>query len=143
MADIAIINDIKINEKLNDEDRYSNKNNNNSIEKLDNQYKSDNSEDKNINSKTNFSETELRKDCQKDENQKKNSNLYSIANTTTKKSNNYDTKKNSALKEKLKKIFMVRENGKYEYNKQEIPENLKYHSDSDSSEISELRNSKN
>ena len=71
MADIAIINDIKINEKLNDEDRYSNKNNNNSIEKLDNQYKSDNSEDKNINSKTNFSETELRKDCQKDENQKK------------------------------------------------------------------------
>ena len=38
---------------------------------------------------------------------------------------------------------MVREKGKYEYNKQEIPENLKYHSDdSDSSEISELRKSK-
>ena len=37
---------------------------------------------------------------------------------------------------------MVREKGKYEYNKQEIPEILKYNSDSDSSEISELRNSK-
>ena len=142
MADIAIINDVKTIENLNDEESYNNKNNNNSIEKLDNQYNSDNSEDKNINSKTNFTEIELKNNCQNEENLKKKSNIYSLANTTTKKSNNYDTKKNSVLQEKLKKIFMVREKGKFEYNKQEIPENLKYHSDSDSSEISELRNSK-
>ena len=142
MADIAIINDIKNNENLNDKESYYNKNSNNSLEKLDNQYKSDNSEDKDINSKTNFSEIDLKKEYQNEENCEKNSNLYLLANNTKKKSNNYDTKKNSALQEKLKKIFMVREKGKYEYNKQEIPENLKYHSDSDSSEISELRNSK-
>ena len=47
------------------------------------------------------------------------------------------------LQKKLKFIFNeVREKGKYEYNKQEIPENLKYHSDeSDSSEMSGMKKS--
>ena len=47
------------------------------------------------------------------------------------------------LQKKLKFIFNeVRETGKYEYNKQEIPENLKYHSDeSDSSEVSGTKKS--
>ena len=59
-----------------------------------------------------------------------------------------DSKKNKSTKElelqkKLKFIFNeVREKGKYEYNKQEIPENLKYHSDeSDSSEVSGMKKS--
>ena len=56
--------------------------------------------------------------------------------------NNNNSKKTSELQNKLKKIFAVREMGKYEYNKQEIPEYLKYHSDdSDSSEISGLKKS--
>ena len=47
------------------------------------------------------------------------------------------------LQKKLKFIVNeVREKGKYEYNKQEIPENLKYHSDeSDSSEMSGVKKS--
>ena len=54
---------------------------------------------------------------------------------------NNDTK-TSELQSKLKKIFAVREMGKYEYNKQEIPEYLKYHSDdSESSEISGFKKS--
>ena len=37
----------------------------------------------------------------------------------------------------------MREKGKYEYNKQEIPENLKYHSDESDSSFSKTNNSKN
>ena len=56
---------------------------------------------------------------------------------------NAKSDKQLELQKKLKFIFNeVREKGKYEYNKQEIPENLKYHSDeSDSSEISGMRKS--
>ena len=137
MAEVALINDIELIEKLNDGKKNNKRNNNNSLEKLENQYKTKNSEDIYNNSKTinneKFKDNEI---C------RKNSNLHSVANTTTKKDNNCNTKKSSVLQEKLKKIFMSREKGKYEYNKQEIPENLKYHSDSDSSELSELRNSK-
>ena len=44
--------------------------------------------------------------------------------------------KQTELQKKLKFIFNeVREKGKYEYNKQEIPENLKYHSDESDSSI--------
>ena len=63
-----------------------------------------------------------------------------------KKEKEIKTDKNSKqleLQKKLKFIFNeVREKGKYEYNKQEIPENLKYHSDeSDSSEVSGMKKS--
>ena len=52
-------------------------------------------------------------------------------------------KDNLALQEKLKKIFMNRDKLKFQYTKQDIPDNLKYHSDdSDSSDISGLRKSK-
>ena len=52
-------------------------------------------------------------------------------------------KDKSALQEKLKKIFMNRDKLKFQYTKQEIPDNLKYHSDdSESSDISGLRKSK-
>ena len=48
------------------------------------------------------------------------------------------------LQKKLKFIVNeVREKGKYEYNKQEIPENLKYHSDESDSSFSKTNNSKN
>ena len=53
------------------------------------------------------------------------------------KNNNLRTEKQIEIQKKLKHIFNeVRAKGKYEYNKQEIPEHLKYHSDSDSSELS-------
>ena len=52
-------------------------------------------------------------------------------------------KDNVELQEKLKKIFMNRDKLKFQYTKQDIPDNLKYHSDdSDSSDISGLRKSK-
>ena len=50
-------------------------------------------------------------------------------------------KNNSSIQEKLRKIFMNRDKLKYQYTKQDIPENLKYNSDdSESSEISGLKN---
>ena len=56
---------------------------------------------------------------------------------------NSPQKDNLALQEKLKKIFMNRDKLKFQYTKQDIPDNLKYHSDdSDSSEVSGLRKSK-
>ena len=52
-------------------------------------------------------------------------------------------KDNSTLQEKLKKIFMNRDKVKFQYTKQDIPDNLKYHSDdSESSDISGLKKSK-
>ena len=51
--------------------------------------------------------------------------------------------KQLALQKKLKFIVNeVREKGKYEYNKQEIPENLKYHSDESDSSLSRTLNNK-
>ena len=62
------------------------------------------------------------------------------------KNNLENTKKDKQieLQKKLKFIFNeVREKGKYEYNKQEIPDNLKYHSDeSESSHMSNVKRPK-
>ena len=56
--------------------------------------------------------------------------------------NNNKNEKQLEIQKKLKYIFNeVRAKGKYEYNKQEIPEHLKYHSDSDSSEMSKTQQS--
>ena len=139
MSEVDIINDAKIIEKQSEGEIYNNDKDNNFNEKLDNKYKLNISEDKDINSKTVFTETSIKNNSKNDEKYENNLNSYAV---TTSKKNNGNSNKNTVLQEKLKKIFMVREKGKYEYNKQDIPENLKYHSDSDSSEISELRNSK-
>ena len=60
------------------------------------------------------------------------------------KENNIPQKeKQLELQKKLKFIVNeVREKGKYEYNKQEIPENLKYHSDESDSSLSKTLNNK-
>ena len=60
-----------------------------------------------------------------------------MAYTTVKKNNEkkFNIKTNTVLQEKLKKIFLCREKRKYEYNKQDLPENLKYHSDSTNSDL--------
>ena len=59
-----------------------------------------------------------------------------------KNNNILKTEKQLEIQKKLKHIFHeVRAKGKYEYNKQEIPEHLKYHSDSDSSEFSKNKKS--
>ena len=134
MAEKTIINDMKICEKQKDIESFDSKKNNNSLEKIDSQYKSDQSENISTNLKTINTEMENKSNLKMEEHIENKNNLLPGTNTTSKKS--------AVLQEKLKKIFMVREKGKYEYNKQEIPEKLKYHSDSDSSEISELRNSK-
>ena len=65
-------------------------------------------------------------------------------NTIEKSQNDNSTvKTNTALQEKLKKIFMNRDKVKFQYEKQDIPDNLKYHSDeSETSENEELRKSK-
>ena len=139
MSEVDIINDAKIIEKQSEGEICNNDKDNNFNEKLDNKYKLNISEDKDINSKTVFTETSIKNNSKNDEKYENNLNSYAV---TTSKKNNGNSNKNIVLQEKLKKIFMVREKGKYEYNKQDIPENLKYHSDSDSSEISELRNSK-
>ena len=107
--------------------------------------------------------TKGRKRCERieksesEESNDKNNNSIEKENFNEKKSNkskkNYEDNKNDLkspknekqleLQKKLKFIFNeVREKGKYEYNKQEIPENLKYHSDeSDSSEVSGTKKS--
>ena len=78
----------------------------------------------------------------KDTNKSKyNGNVF---NTINQKDISGTTQKDkSALQEKLKKIFMNRDKLKFQYTKQDIPDNLKYHSDeSESSDISGLRKSK-
>ena len=129
MAEKQIINDMKICEKQKEEESFNNQKHNNSLEKIDNH-----SVDNNTNIKTIDKEREKKNISEIGGESGEKNELYMAANTTT--------KKNNILQEKLKKIFMVREKVKYEYNKQEIPENLKYHSDSDSSELSELKNNK-
>ena len=93
-----------------------------------------------------------------DEDNEKNNNINEIEDTSQNKNseknteieevkNNLKNTKNEKqieLQKKLKFIFNeVREKGKYEYNKQEIPENLKYHSDeSESSHVSNAKRPK-
>ena len=110
---------------------------------------SENEENKNINDNNNMRETD--KDQVKDNENNEESN-----NRKTKYNNNnkFKTlernditsppKDNLVLQEKLKKIFMNRDKVNYQYIKQDIPDSLKYNSDdSDSSEFSQLRKSKN
>ena len=67
-----------------------------------------------------------------------------MAYTTVKKNNEkkFNIKTNTVLQEKLKKIFLCREKRKYEYNKQDLPENLKYHSDSTNSDLEKIEKEK-
>ena len=76
--------------------------------------------------------------------QKYEFNIYNtIDRNQINQSDNIPAKNNTALQEKLKKIFMNRDKVKFQYAKQEIPDNLKYHSDeSEVSEDDELRKSK-
>ena len=64
-------------------------------------------------------------------------------NINNKNNDNLANKSNTTLQEKLKKIFINRDKVKFQYAKQDIPDNLKYHSDeSETSENEELRKSK-
>ena len=81
------------------------------------------------------------------ENQKQNydyNNKYkTIDRNINGQNNNIPAKNKTALQEKLKKIFMNRDKVKFQYAKQDIPDNLKYNSDeSDDSENDLLRKSK-
>jgi hypothetical protein len=62
---------------------------------------------------------------------------------TIDKNNNFSSPfKDNLLQEKLKKIFINRDRSKFQYTKQEIPDNLKYHSDDSDSSESGLRKSR-
>ena len=67
-----------------------------------------------------------------------------MAYTTVKKKieKKFNIKTNTVLQEKLKKIFLCREKRKYEYNKQDLPENLKYHRDSTNSDLEKIEKEK-
>ena len=52
---------------------------------------------------------------------------------------NQNSIKSNKLQEKLKKIFLEREKAKYKYNKQLIPEQLKYHSDDEESNLGDKK----
>ena len=71
-------------------------------------------------------------------------NKFNTIDRSQNNKNDDSTIKNkTALQEKLKKIFMNRDKVKFQYAKQDIPDNLKYHSDeSEESENNELRKSK-
>ena len=127
MAEVKSINDMGKNNNLNNEENFLSKKEFNTVVKI----KSHEST-KNLNSKG----TELDNNIMKIDNKENIDSENMIANTEIKKNNEkkFNFKTNSVLQEKLKKIFLVREKRKFEYNKQEIPENLKYHSDSTSSE---------
>ena len=134
MAEVEIINDISKKNKLKDDENFLSKKDFTIIEKIDaNKYK-DNLDSKNDNLNMNITSVENKENID-------DTNI--IANTEVKNNDKkFNIKTNSVLQEKLKKIFLDREKRKFEYNKQEIPENLKYHSDSTSSD-KEMKNENN
>ena len=99
----------------------------------------DNSDSDEDNEKKNSSSKKENSNENRDsENSDENQEIEEIKNNKNEKND-----KQIELQKKLKFIVNeVREKGKYEYNKQEIPENLKYHSDeSDSSQVSNTKKS--
>ena len=56
---------------------------------------------------------------------------------------NQNSIKSNKLQEKLKKIFLEREKAKYKYNKQLIPEQLKYNSDDEESNLGDKKDNNN
>ena len=70
-------------------------------------------------------------------NEDEESNIYNNGENGEYKTFMTEKSKKQEITKKLKHIFNdVREKGKFEYKKQELPEHLKYHTDSDSSEYS-------
>ena len=104
----------------------------------------DNSENRNT-PKPKIENDESKKEEETNNNQKYeyNNKYKTIDNSQNKQDDNMKVKTNTELQEKLKKIFMNRDKVKFQYAKQDIPDNLKYHSDeSELSDNDELRKSK-
>ena len=114
-----------INKELDEDEEFQNKEKNISIPRIQNE--------------------ELK---EKDKTELLNENLksqYLKNKFNTLESNNIEaiSSKDSTALDKLKKIFLNRDKLKFQYSKQDIPDNLKYHSDdSETSEVSGLRKSK-
>ena len=137
MEELKIINDIEKNNNLNENENFLSKKEIKRVEKIEIDKNKYNLE---------LKESTLNMNINTLENKENIDNRNIIANTDIKKNNEkkFDIKTNSVLQEKLKKIFKVREKRKFEYNKQEIPENLKYNSESSNSDIKkEKENKKN
>ena len=139
------INNINEEYNINSPDRQSKKNSRRKRKELIN---NDSDNDENNNKQININ-TDIKKNKTDEENKENLENIQKSKyennrfNTIDKRDEKSQKRDNSALQEKLKKIFMNRDKLKFQYNKQDIPDNLKYHSDdSESSEISGLRKSK-
>ena len=104
---------------------------------------SDNDENKNENNNVINNNNKNNIEEKENNNIKKENYSNNRFKTLDRNIENSPVKGNLELQEKLKKIFLNRDKLKFQYTKQEIPDNLKYHSDdSDSSEVSGLRKSK-
>ena len=128
MSEVKIIND---DEKINNPEKDEN-----FLSKKDFNLLSKNPQNK-IVKNLDLNESNIHMNITSSENKENIDNMNIMAYTTVKKNNEkkFDIKTNSVLQEKLKKIFLCREKKKFEYNKQELPENLKYHSDSSNSDL--------
>ena len=108
---------------------------------------SENEENENINDNNNIRETDQEEGKENENNEETNNRKAKYENNNKFKTLDrgvITSPPNLVLQEKLKKIFMNRDKAKYQYIKQDIPDSLKYNSDdSDSSEFSQLRKSKN
>ena len=98
---------------------------------------------KKINNMNNFYNIRQGNNYQTSNNKEKDNNEKKYKTIEKKQPNNSPFKDNTVLQEKLKKIFLNRDKIKFQYTKQELPENLKYHSDdSDASDSPGLLKSK-
>ena len=73
----------------------------------------------------------------KESNEMKNNSLIKEKNKEGNIQKKQNSVKSNKLQEKLKKLILEREEAKYKYNKQLIPEQLKYNSEDDESNLSD------
>ena len=127
MAEIDLINDMRKNKNIKENENFLSKREFNLIRKKESSKNINNKDTKNSNINLNVTAIENKENVD-------NTNIMAYTETKENKNKNFNIKTNSVLQEKLKKIFLLKEKKKIEYDKQEIPENLKYNSDSTNSE---------
>ena len=136
MAEIDLINDMRKNKNIKEKENFLSKREFNLIGKKESNKNINNKDTKHSNFNLNISAIENKENVD-------NTNILAYTEAKENKNKNFNIKTNSVLQEKLKKIFLLKEKKKIEYNKQEIPENLKYNSDSTDSENEKEKENKN
>ena len=138
---------INIEENVTDnQNKTSNKRRRKELIDFDNE---ENEENKNYNNNDNNefkiieNENIKEKNINEIENNKENNEMNKFRTQDKNQNSHSPFKNNLLIQEKLKKIFLNRDKIKFKYTKQELPDNLKYHSDdSDNSEEFGIRHSK-